>query len=112
MGHPRPEVALHGVEAASLERCALIRDWLDDLGVDRATLLVRPSPGLHPLDPRSSRLTGWLEERRVAGDAIAEDSPATSPGRIDLYPDLGGRRVRAVERRLARAGARPAVNAV
>ena len=42
-------VALHDVEPATFERAALIRDWLDDLGVDRVTLLVIPARDLHPL---------------------------------------------------------------
>ena len=29
-------VALHDVEPATFERCALIRDWLADCGVDGA----------------------------------------------------------------------------
>ena len=41
-------VALHGIEPATWERCALIRDWLDDHGVDRVTLLVIPARDLHP----------------------------------------------------------------
>ena len=36
-------VAIHDVEPATFERCALIRDWLDDLGVGRVTLLVIPA---------------------------------------------------------------------
>ena len=39
-------VALHDVEPATFERCALIRDWLSDHGVARATLLVIPAPDL------------------------------------------------------------------
>ena len=41
-------VALHDIEPATFERCALIRDWLDDHGVDRVTLLVIPARDLHP----------------------------------------------------------------
>jgi hypothetical protein len=33
-------VALHDIEPATFERCALIRDWLDDHGVDRVTLVI------------------------------------------------------------------------
>ena len=36
-------VAVHDIEPATFERAALIRDWLDDLGVDRVTLLVIPA---------------------------------------------------------------------
>src|ERR1700730_16073984 len=65
-------VALHGIEPATFERCALIRDWLDDHGVDRVTLLVIPARDLHPLGVRSPEMTRWLDERRRAGDSIAQ----------------------------------------
>jgi hypothetical protein len=65
-------VALHGIEPATFERCAVIRDWLDDHGVDRATLLVIPARDLHPLGERSPEMIEWLHERRAAGDAIAQ----------------------------------------
>lgn len=68
----RLAVSLHGVEPATFERCALIRDWLADNGVDRVTLLVTPAPGLHPFDRRSPALADWLTERRDAGDAVAQ----------------------------------------
>lgn len=68
----RLAVALHDVEPATYERCALIRDWLADHGVDRATLLVTPAPDLHPFDRSSPELAAWLTERRQAGDAIAQ----------------------------------------
>src|SRR2546429_6632236 len=48
-GGRRIAVALHDIEPATFERCALIRDWLDDHGVDRGTLLGIPARGLHPL---------------------------------------------------------------
>jgi len=41
-------VALHDIEPATFERAALLRDWLDDLGVGRVTLLVIPARDLHP----------------------------------------------------------------
>jgi uncharacterized protein len=68
----RIAVALHDVEPATYERCALIRDWLNDLGIDRATLLVIPAPDLHPFDDRRPELAQWLEERVQAGDAVAQ----------------------------------------
>ena len=65
-------VAVHGIEPATFERCALIRDWLDDHGVDRATLLAIPARDLHPVGERSPELVEWLAQRRGAGDAIAQ----------------------------------------
>jgi predicted deacetylase len=80
MWHVRPEplatgrlaVALHDIEPATFERCALIRDWLEDHGVDRVTLLVIPARDLHPLGERSPEMTSWLIDRRMAGDSIAQ----------------------------------------
>jgi len=68
----RIAVALHDVEPATFDRCALIRDWLDDLGIDRATLLVIPAPDLHPFDRRRPELVAWLEERVRCGDSVAQ----------------------------------------
>ncbi|HMD52279.1 MAG TPA: DUF2334 domain-containing protein [Solirubrobacteraceae bacterium] len=65
-------VALHGIEPATFERCAVIRDWLDDHGVDRVTLLVIPARDLHPVGERSPEMIEWLDERRRAGDSIAQ----------------------------------------
>jgi predicted deacetylase len=65
-------VAVHGIEPATFDRCALIRDWLADHGVDRVTLLVIPARDLHPVGSRSPEMVSWLEERRGAGDAIAQ----------------------------------------
>jgi len=72
--HPTPTiaVALHGIEPATFERCALIRDWLDDHGVDRVTLLVIPARDLHPVGERSPEMVRWLSERRRVGDSIAQ----------------------------------------
>jgi hypothetical protein len=68
----RVAVALHDVEPATFERCALIRDWLSDLGVDRATLLVVPAPELHPFADTRPELAAWLAECVRAGDAVAQ----------------------------------------
>jgi predicted deacetylase len=65
-------VALHDVAPATFERCALIRDWLYDLGVEKVTLLVIPAPELHPFFQRSPELAAWLLDRRDGGDAIAQ----------------------------------------
>jgi uncharacterized protein len=65
-------VALHGIEPATFERCAVIRDWLGDHGVDRVTLLVIPARDLHPVGERSPEMVRWLCERRAAGDSIAQ----------------------------------------
>jgi predicted deacetylase len=65
-------VALHDIEPATFDRCARIRDWLDDHGVDRVTLLVVPARDLHPLGERSPEMTRWLTERRSRGDSIAQ----------------------------------------
>jgi predicted deacetylase len=65
-------VALHDIEPATFERCALIRDWLDDHGVAQVTLLVIPARDLHPLAGRSPEMVRWLIERERGGDAIAQ----------------------------------------
>jgi len=65
-------VALHGIEPATFERCAVIRDWLDDHGVDRVTLLVIPARDLHPVGERAPAMVAWLSERRLTGDSIAQ----------------------------------------
>ena len=78
-------VALHDVEPATFERCALIRDWLDDHGVARVTLLVIPAPHLHPFPARSPELaTGCsTAQRRRRRDRPARPPapPAARPGR-------------------------------
>jgi len=65
-------VALHEIEPATFERAALIRDWLDDHGVARVTLLVIPARDLHPLGERSPEMVRWLMERRRLGDSIGQ----------------------------------------
>jgi predicted deacetylase len=65
-------VAVHDVEPATFERCALIRDWLDDHGIERVTLLVIPAPDLHPFHDRRPEMVQWLAECRARGDAIAQ----------------------------------------
>jgi predicted deacetylase len=69
---PTIAVALHGIEPATFEPCAMIRDWLDDHGVDRVTLLVIPARDLHPVGARSPEMVRWLSERARAGDSIAQ----------------------------------------
>lgn len=73
--HPGREsiaVALHGIEPATFERCALIRDWLADHGIDRVTLLVIPARDLHPVGERSPEMVRWLSEQRTRSDSIAQ----------------------------------------
>jgi Uncharacterized protein conserved in bacteria (DUF2334) len=69
---PTIAVALHEIEPATFERCALIRDWLDDHGIDRVTLLVVPARDLHPVGERCPEMVRWLAERRRTGDSIAQ----------------------------------------
>jgi predicted deacetylase len=79
-------VALHDVEPATFTRCALIRDWLDDHGIDRVTLLVIPAPDLHPFDGRRPELSDWLIERVRAGDAVAQHGLHHLQGRRAAWP--------------------------
>lgn len=65
-------VAIHDVEPATFEKVALVREWLDDHGIGRATLLVVPASDLHPLQDRDQGLVEWLLARRRGGDAIAQ----------------------------------------
>jgi hypothetical protein len=65
-------VALHDVEPATFERCVEVREWLEDRGVDRVTLLVIPARDLHPLGERSPELAGWLAACRRRGDSLAQ----------------------------------------
>jgi len=87
-------VALHGIEPATFERCALIRDWLGDHGIERATLLVIPARDMHPVGERSPAMIEWLCEQRRAGDSIAQHgfrhgAPRRAPALV-----LGRRRAR------------------
>ncbi len=115
-------VAIHDVEPANFERCALIRDWLDDHGITRATLLVVVARAGQPSPDSCGRLVDWLDERRRAGDWIAwHGSPDVAMRasrrrgatvlRLDLHPaDLERRQnVAAVEAVLRSASGRRAV---
>jgi predicted deacetylase len=112
-------VALHDVEPATFERCALIRDWLDDHGIDRVTLLVIPAPDLHPFHDRRPEMVQWLAECAGRGDAIAQHgfqhrASAAAPRRsnpaaefLGLDGDETRRAVEAGRRVLRLAGVRP-----
>ena len=68
----RIAVALHDVDAGTFDACVRIRDWLGQRGIDRATLLVIPATRLHQFQDLRPEMVGWLRERRLAGDAIAQ----------------------------------------
>ncbi len=92
----RLAVALHNIEPATFEHCALIRDWLADCGVRRATLLVIPAADLHPFFQRSPALAEWLRERRDAGDGIAQQgfvAGRAATGRDAIEHVRAGRRL-------------------
>lgn len=104
----RIAVALHDVEPATFERCALIRDWLDDHGIDRVTLFVVPAPELHPFADRSPELAAWLTERRCRGDAVAQLGLEHRDGEFDGMAEEDARRALLSGRRLLRlAGVEP-----
>src|ERR1700759_2951415 len=65
-------VAVHDIEPATFERCAVIRDWLADHGVERVTLLVTPARDPHPRSDRRPEMASWLLECERRGDAIAQ----------------------------------------
>jgi predicted deacetylase len=97
VARPTIAVALHGIEPATFERCAVIRDWLQDHGVDRVTLLVIPARDLHPVGERSPEMVEWLCERRRAGDSIAQHGfqhvrPHSSRGARRLLARAHGQR--------------------
>lgn len=96
----RLAVALHDIEPHTFERCALIRDWLVDHGVDRVTLVVVPAPDLHPFSDRSPELATWLAERVQCGDAVAQQGLARE--RLDAASADEARRSIAAGRRLLR----------
>jgi hypothetical protein len=76
-------VALHGIEPATFERCALIRDWLHDHGVSRVTLLVIPARDLHPVGERSPQMVAWssaMTGRRRSAGARCGTGPASPHG--------------------------------
>lgn len=106
-------VALHDVEPATFERCALIRDWLADHGVDRVTLLVVPARDLHPFFQRRPDLADWLLDCRDRGDAVAQHGLADGcQGRRgseyeSLDPDETRESVAAGRRMLELAGLSP-----
>lgn len=78
---PRLAVAIHDVEPSTFERCARMREWLDDHGVDRVTLLVIPASDLHPFQDRRPELADWLRERTARGDAVAQHGLQHRQGR-------------------------------
>jgi predicted deacetylase len=112
-------VAIHDIEPATFERCALIRDWLDDHGIERATLLVIPAPDLHPFNDRRPEMAEWLAECAARGDAIAQHGfqhrrPACAPRRSNPAAEFVGldaeetrRAVDAGRRVLRLAGVQP-----
>jgi predicted deacetylase len=112
-------VAVHDVEPATFERCALIRDWLDDHGIERVTLLVIPAPDLHPFHDRRPEMVEWLTDCAARGDAIAQHGfqhrrPTNAPRRanpaaefVGLDPEETRRAVEAGRRVLRLAGVQP-----
>ena len=112
-------VAVHDVEPATFERCALIRDWLDDHGIERVTLLVIPAPDLHPFHDRRPEMVEWLSDCTARGDAVAQHGfqhrrPASAPRRsnpaaefVGLDADETRRAVEAGRRVLRLAGVQP-----
>lgn len=88
-------VAVHDIEPATFDRCALIREWLADHGVGRVTLLVIPARDLYPLSDHSPGMSRWLRECERNGDAIAQQGVQhVQPGQRRV---LGRRRADASE---------------
>lgn len=112
-GGRRIAVALHDIAPARFERVALIRDWLADLGIDRATLLVIPAEDLHPLADRGPGLAAWLAERRAAGDVVAQHGfqhlrPGAGPAEFVGLDEADTRRALSAGRRVLHlAGVEP-----
>ena len=103
----RIAVAIHDVEPTTYERCALIRDWLADHGVDRVTLLVIPAPHLHPFFHHRD-LTAWLLDCRDHGDAIAQHGLQHRPAEFSgLSADDTAASIAAGRRMLSLAGVEP-----
>ena len=101
-------VAIHDVEPATFARTALIRDWLDDHGVDRVTLLVVPAPDLHPFSSSSPELAQWLLDRAGRGDAIAQHGLSSRAAEFArLGPEETRRAVDSGRRLLKLAGVEP-----
>jgi predicted deacetylase len=101
-------VAVHHVAPATFERAALIRDWLDDHGIDRVTLLVVPAPDLHPFDSSSPELAAWLLERTRRGDAVAQHGlTSRATAFAGLAEDEARRAVDAGRRLLKLTGVEP-----
>ncbi len=85
---PQIAVSIHDVEPGTFERCALIRDWLDDHGIGKCTLLVIPASDMHPFHDRSPALAQWLSERVGVGDSVAQHGfQHRRPGRGGRDPD-------------------------
>ena len=104
-------VALHDVEPATFDRCALIRDWLHDHGVDHVTLLVVPAADLHPFFQRRPDLAAWLLDCRDRGDTIAQHGFQRDRARRPEFSGLCAEETRACleagRRLLALAGVAP-----
>lgn len=90
-------VAVHDIEPATFERCALIREWLDDHGISRVTLLVIPARDLHPLGERSPAMVDWLTERERGGDSIAQHGFQHMQSRRATWPRQALRSLKASE---------------